>query len=152
MTAPEFMARAVPRLGVTDVIINSGQHFTTLGKPQKQALVRKTLAAAAASAKRGAWFRTTTPRIANSKIIWTNRKGERIRVKSWPGLPDSEDETDAAAAVGAGVMDMFEVFMRLKASPLGEDPAMRCNPRTAGDTISDARITVREKSSCVAAA
>jgi len=120
MTAPEFMARAVPRLGVTDVIINSGQHYTTLGKPEKQAIVRQTLAAAAASAKRGAWFRTTTPRIAGGKLIWTNRIGERIRVKSWPGLPDSEDETDAAAAVGAGVMDIFEVFMRLKASPLGE--------------------------------
>lgn len=76
-----FMESALPAMGVTDVVINSGQHYTTLGQPRRQRAVKQMFAAAAASvAPKRVWFRTTTPRIRNSAVTWTNRMGERIRV------------------------------------------------------------------------
>ena len=119
MLPHQFMESALPALGVTDVIINSGQHYTTLGKPDRQRAVKRMFAAAAASVgPKRAWFRTTTPRFKNSAVQMSNLFGDKLRSKGWAALPDIEDEMDAADAHGVGVLDMFEVIMRMKHSSL----------------------------------
>ena len=119
MLPHQFMESALPALGVTDVIINSGQHYTTLGKPDRQRAVKRMFAAAAASVgPKRVWFRTTTPRFKNSAVQMSNLFGDKLRSKGWAALPDVEDEMDAADANGVGVLDMFEVIMRMKHSSL----------------------------------
>ena len=46
----------------------------------------------------------------------SNLFGDKLRSKGWAALPDVEDEMDAADANGVGVLDMFEVIMRMKHS------------------------------------
>ena len=45
------MALALPKLGVSDVIINSGHHYTTVGKPDRQRYVEQLFAAASRGAR-----------------------------------------------------------------------------------------------------
>ena len=119
MLTYQFMESALPALGVTDVIMNSGQHYTTLGKPDRQRAVKQMFAAAAASVgPKRAWFRTTTPRFKNAAVQMSNLFGDKLRSKGWAALQDVEDEMDAADAHGVGVLDMFEVIMRMKHSSL----------------------------------
>ena len=75
-------------------------------------------AAAASVGPKRAWFRTTTPRFKNSAVQMSNLFGDKLRSKGLAALPDVEDEMDAADTHGVGVLDMFEVIMRMKHSSL----------------------------------
>jgi hypothetical protein len=116
MDARAFMRRGLPKLGVTDVVINSGQHWTSLFSPDNTRFVHDLFAAAAQGALRRAWWRTTTPRFKGA-LKPTTRKGMLIKptgVGAHANVSLGSEGSDAARQHGLGVIDLFEVVMRLR--------------------------------------
>lgn len=99
--AVDFMRRVLPRLGVTDVLINSGHHWAA---QQHRAHTTRVFEAARRGASSRAWWRTTTPRLKGGGVSRSSRMGFALK----------EAQTSReAAALGLGVLDTQEMVMAL---------------------------------------
>jgi len=114
MDGRDFMRTALPLLGVTDVIINSGHHWSSILQPKHERYVEELFAAAAEGASHRAWYRTTTPRIRNDVLSRTTMQGHLLRAVKLVNGSWNDEGSDAARRNGLGVFDAFEAVMRLR--------------------------------------
>ena len=97
-----FMRATLPKLGVTDVLLNLGGHHWSV--QHRTPLVEQIFDAAQHGASRRVWVRTTTPR-HKGDLSATSRMGFALR---------EEAVTMAAARRGLGILDMMGIMMALK--------------------------------------